>query len=212
MWAVVSKATGQVIGNCGLKYLEAGRDVEVGYHFASSAWGKGYATEAARACVRYGFERLGLHRIVAVVLPTNMGSRRVLEKSGLTYQGMGHYYGKDLMCYAIDRLPAGVGEGRLRGRVSHTAPGNPSGMDSAKQPPGPLEPEKHGETADPGHPQPEAAEVESARLLANQARGELRQAGLTDEDITRLADDYVALDRGEDLADFIAWAKKRGRT
>ncbi|HEY3210310.1 MAG TPA: hypothetical protein VGL18_11060 [Actinomycetota bacterium] len=96
------------------------------------------------------------------------------------------------------------------GRVRSGARGNPSPM-SRKQPPGPLEPEKHGETAEPGHPQPEAAEVESARLLENQARDELRKAGLTDGDIRRLADEYVALDRGEDLDGFIAWAKERTR-
>jgi hypothetical protein len=78
-------------------------------------------------------------------------------------------------------------------------------------PPGPLEPAKRGETFHPGHPQPEGAEVESARLLANQARESLLDAGLTNTQIDRLADDYVAEDRGEDLADFIEWAKRRSR-
>lgn len=97
-------------------------------------------------------------------------------------------------------------------RVSGGSEGNRSPMGNAKrQPAGPLEPDKHGETADPGHPQPEAAEVESAQLLANQARNELRRAGLTDRDIRRLADEYIALDRGEDLGAFIAWAKERAR-
>jgi hypothetical protein len=97
------------------------------------------------------------------------------------------------------------------GRVSSRAPGNPSRMNGGKQPRGPLEPDKHGESSDPGHPQPEAAEVESARLLANQAAEELRRSGLTDRDIRRLADEYVALDRGEDLGSFIAWAQERTR-
>jgi hypothetical protein len=84
-------------------------------------------------------------------------------------------------------------------------------MERKTPPPGPLEPEKHGETAEPGHPQPEAAEVESARLLENQARSELRRAGLTDRQIRVLADEYIALDRGEDLDDFIGWARQRAR-
>jgi hypothetical protein len=92
------------------------------------------------------------------------------------------------------------------------SPGNPSSMGTMKESSGPLEPEKQGETAEPGHPQPEAAEVESARLLENQARDELRRAGLSDTDIRRLADEYVALDRGEDLAAFIAWAKRAEST
>jgi hypothetical protein len=89
------------------------------------------------------------------------------------------------------------------------SPGNPSGMERTNQSPGPLEPEKHGETAEPGLPQPEAAEVESARLLENQARVELRAAGLTDQEIRRLADEYIALDRGEELDAFIAWAREQ---
>jgi len=97
------------------------------------------------------------------------------------------------------------------GRVRSGGEGNPYSMSGAKQPPGSLEPEKHGETAEPGHPQPEAAEVESARLLENEAREELRSAGLSDGDIRRLADEYIALDRGEDLDAFIAWAKDRLR-
>ena len=91
------------------------------------------------------------------------------------------------------------------------SPGNPSGMERTNRSPGPLEPEKRGETAEPGLPQPEAAEVESARLLENQARVELRAAGLTDQEIRRLADEYIALDQGEDLAAFIAWAKDQAR-
>ncbi len=80
-----------------------------------------------------------------------------------------------------------------------------------EHPPGPLEPAKRGETADPGHPQPQAAEVESARVLANQAREALLDAGLTNVQIRRLADDYIAEDRGEALDDFIEWAKARAR-
>lgn len=91
------------------------------------------------------------------------------------------------------------------------SPGNPSGMERTNQSAGPLEPEKRGETAEPGLPQPEAAEVESARLLENQARAELRAAGLSDQEIRRLADEYIALDQGEDLAAFIAWARNQAR-
>ncbi len=68
--------------------------------------------------------------------------------------------------------------------------------------------DKAGETSEPGRPQPEAAEVESARLLANQARDSLRDRGLDDDDIRRLADRYIAEDRGENLDDFIAWAAR----
>jgi hypothetical protein len=91
--------------------------------------------------------------------------------------------------------------------------GNPSTVpnrqDRESRPPGPLEDEKRGETTEPGAPQPEAAEVESARLLANQAREQLAREGLSNEQIRRLADDFVAEDRGEDLEGFIRWARER---
>ena len=76
--------------------------------------------------------------------------------------------------------------------------------------PGPLAEEKTGETADPPNPQPEAAEVESARLLANQARDRLEARGLEWDEIRRLADEFVALDRGEDLDTFVEWASTEG--
>lgn len=75
--------------------------------------------------------------------------------------------------------------------------------------PGPLAPDKMSEDSAPGRPEPDAEEVESARLLANDARATLRAEGLGDEEVRRLADAYVALDLGEDTADFIAWARER---
>jgi RimJ/RimL family protein N-acetyltransferase len=103
LWATVEKATGRLVGACGLKFLDGGMDVEVGYHFARAVWGRGYATEGAAAAVRYGFDRLCLRRILGVVNPANYASQRVLEKIGLTYQGMGRYYNMDLKVYAADR-------------------------------------------------------------------------------------------------------------
>lgn len=76
--------------------------------------------------------------------------------------------------------------------------------------PGPLREEKEGHTADPGRPQPEAAEVESARLLADDARPELRSAGFSDEEIRQLADRYIAEDRGTGTSEFVDWARRQG--
>jgi hypothetical protein len=76
--------------------------------------------------------------------------------------------------------------------------------------PGPLEDEKRGPTAEPGQPQPEAAEVESARLLADEARDELRRAGLSDDRIRELADRFIAEDRGQATGEFVEWARAQG--
>jgi hypothetical protein len=72
-----------------------------------------------------------------------------------------------------------------------------------------MDDEKLGPSADPGHPQPKAAEVESAHQLAAQARDALRRAGLEDREIGRLADEYIALHLGEGVPEFVEWATRR---
>jgi hypothetical protein len=69
-----------------------------------------------------------------------------------------------------------------------------------------VEVEKEGDSADPSLPQPAAAEVESARLLANEAREALRARGLNDTDIDRLAGAFIARDIGTAVEDFVSWA------
>jgi hypothetical protein len=83
-----------------------------------------------------------------------------------------------------------------------------TGSDPPVPSPGPHVEEKVGETSEPGHAQPQAAEVESARLLANQAREHVDRS-VSDDDVRRLADEYVALDLGEDLDAFVAWVRER---
>lgn len=88
-WAVVDKLTGDFLGWSGLKLMRA-RDngqinyYDLGYRFLSKYWGKGYATESARAAVEYGFLKLGLPEIIAIADTRNLGSIHVLEKVGLT--------------------------------------------------------------------------------------------------------------------------------
>lgn len=82
-------------------------------------------------------------------------------------------------------------------------------MDDHTTEPGPLAPEKRSPTAPGGSVEPDAAEVESARLLANEARTDLRSRGIDDDEIRRLADEYVALDVGGDSDAFVTWALDR---
>ncbi len=103
LWPVELKETGEVIGVAGLVHLQDGPEVEVGYRFLERHWGNGYATEAARAAVAFGFEELRLDRIVAVTLPDNHASRRVLEKCGLAFVGPTFVYGHPHVKYAIKR-------------------------------------------------------------------------------------------------------------
>jgi RimJ/RimL family protein N-acetyltransferase len=105
-WLVRDRATGAAIGDCGLIPLELrGPEIELGYRLGRRWWGRGFATEAAGAALRAGLDVLGLDRILAVTHPQNAGSRRVMEKLGMTYQGMGTYYG-GCVIYALARADA----------------------------------------------------------------------------------------------------------
>ncbi|MEK7224059.1 MAG: GNAT family N-acetyltransferase, partial [Bacteroidota bacterium] len=86
-WAVHSKPDKEFIGWCGLKARPARNEIDLGYRFIRAAWGRGYATEAAWACIQYGFEKLHLQRIIGRAMPDNKASLRVLEKCGMTYIG-----------------------------------------------------------------------------------------------------------------------------
>lgn len=81
-WAVEEKDSGRLIGWCGLKYRPEQKHVDLGYRFARAHWDKGFATEAGAACLRYGFQQLGLQRIVASYIPGNSASHQVLHKLG----------------------------------------------------------------------------------------------------------------------------------
>lgn len=101
-WAVGERAAGALVGECGLYPLEGvGPEVELTYTFARCVWGKGYATEAGRAALDYAFTATGLARVIAVVHPENAASIRVLEKLGMRADGVGHYYGAELVRYTF---------------------------------------------------------------------------------------------------------------
>lgn len=86
-WAVHVKSDFEFIGWCGLKARPERNEIDLGYRFMKSAWGKGFATEAAFACLQYGFEKLNLPRIVGRAMPQNIASLKVLEKCGMKYIG-----------------------------------------------------------------------------------------------------------------------------
>jgi RimJ/RimL family protein N-acetyltransferase len=87
-WAAELKETGAFIGFIGLAvpYFEAHFTpcVEIGWRLAAEYWGRGLATEGARAALQYGFDVLGLREIVSFTVPANVRSRRVMEKLGMT--------------------------------------------------------------------------------------------------------------------------------
>lgn len=94
-WAVLDREAGEFLGWCGPKRNEEGL-VDLGFRFYRKYWGKGYATEAARASVAYGFEQLGISEIIGRAAIDNRASIRVLEKVGMKFW-------KEDRCEGIER-------------------------------------------------------------------------------------------------------------
>ena len=85
-WSVMLKETDDWLGWCGLRFSPDENETDIGYRFFKKHWGKGYATESARACLEYGFEKLHLKRIVGRAMKDNIASLVVLQKIGMQYE------------------------------------------------------------------------------------------------------------------------------
>ncbi len=85
--AITLRTDGRQIGGVGLRVDDQHSNAELGYWLGVPYWGQGYATEAARAMMRYGFEQLGLHRIYASHFEGNTPSGRILQKLGMQHEG-----------------------------------------------------------------------------------------------------------------------------
>lgn len=110
MWAVCLRPGGEVIGRCGLEYLpgQATPEVEIGWLLAREHWGRGLATEAAKATLGYGFAVLRLPRIVARAIPSNTASIRIMEKLGMKPSRTVDANGEEMVLYAVERAEWGV--------------------------------------------------------------------------------------------------------
>jgi RimJ/RimL family protein N-acetyltransferase len=102
-WAVIRRADGAFLGWCGLKYTPELDEYDLGFRFFKHCWNRGYATEAASACLQLGFERFGLPAIVGRARRENLASIRVLEKIGLTFVGPLDFDGMEGVIYRKDK-------------------------------------------------------------------------------------------------------------
>jgi RimJ/RimL family protein N-acetyltransferase len=106
-WAVVERTSGRLIGDAGFGIFEPTGDVELGYTLARDAWGHGYATEAASACLAAGLQHLDVPRIVALVDEANAASLRVAERLGLTKIDAIEAHGRPHVMFATERRRTG---------------------------------------------------------------------------------------------------------
>lgn len=119
LWATEQLAGERLLGVCGLRPLQMrGPEVELGYDLHPDYWGRGYASEAARAAVALGLGPLGIDRVIAVVKEHHSASRRVLEKAGLRHVGRRRAYDEDLLLYEVRRAPEALGEANAMRRRS----------------------------------------------------------------------------------------------
>ena len=103
-WAVEEKASGRMIGRTGFLYPEGWPDFEIGWTFGRSWWGRGYATEAARAALAHAFHVMGRDHVISLIRPGNLPSIRVAERLGERFQRkIDDFLGGETLVYGIDR-------------------------------------------------------------------------------------------------------------
>jgi ribosomal-protein-alanine N-acetyltransferase len=102
-WAVIERGTGALAGEAGLiAFGGEGPEVELGYAFGRTFWGRGLATEAGRAVLAEALGPLGLERVVAVTKPVNLGSQRVLAKLGFVLAGRREVWDAEQLYYVYE--------------------------------------------------------------------------------------------------------------
>ena len=101
LWAAEEKASGALIGRIGLLNPEGWPGLEVGWLVARSHWGRGLATEGARASLAYAFEELGANHVISLIRPDNAASIRVAEKLGETRGRETELFGGETLVYGI---------------------------------------------------------------------------------------------------------------
>jgi ribosomal-protein-alanine N-acetyltransferase len=102
-WAIEEKMSGRLAGYCGFGFSVESVGPELVYLLGREFWGRGYVHEAGRACLRYGFEELGLDAVKAVTLPDNWRSRRVMERLGMRYVRSDLYHSYPCVVYELGR-------------------------------------------------------------------------------------------------------------
>lgn len=106
LWAIELKTTGEFIGNAGLvkQSIDGKDEVEVGYLLLKKFWGKGYATEAARACMQHAFDVLKVNHIISIINPKNSPSLAVSRRNGMQFRENYSKFDLPQEIYSINRI------------------------------------------------------------------------------------------------------------
>ncbi len=98
-WAVLKKETEEIFGSCGFARPHGTEEIELGYLLARKHWSKGFATEAAEACLHFGFNKLDFREIIAMTDLENVASQKILEKIGFAQRGIEPFNGEESLVY-----------------------------------------------------------------------------------------------------------------
>jgi len=109
-WAVEERNGGAFVGAVGLFEPLGWPGLEAGWQLHRSAWGRGYATEAARASLTFAWRQLGADHVISMIDPANAASIKVAEKIGQHLQGQMNFHGHLVLVYGIDRPDVGFGD------------------------------------------------------------------------------------------------------
>ncbi|HEY5346293.1 MAG TPA: GNAT family N-acetyltransferase [Verrucomicrobiae bacterium] len=109
-WAVVRKSDDMCIGECGICAQEVDGEIEfeISYRMRRDCWGAGLATEAARACRDYGFQKAGLRRLISIIESENAASIRVAEKIGMTLEKRASFHKIPVLIYSVTNAVSGT--------------------------------------------------------------------------------------------------------
>jgi RimJ/RimL family protein N-acetyltransferase len=121
MWAVEQRETGAFVGRVGFAQPDGWPGFELAWALARRWWGRGYATESARAALDHAFSSLKKSRIISLIHPENHASIRVAERLGQRLEGRIQHIGREMLCYGIDRKAYGSLQ-RPSARAAHTRP------------------------------------------------------------------------------------------
>jgi RimJ/RimL family protein N-acetyltransferase len=104
-FAVIARQENKLVGYCGFfrQKVDSVEEIEIGYRLDPAYWGQGLATEAARAVRDHAFRDLGLERVISLIHPDNIASRRVAEKNGMAIEKETIFRGFPTLVFAINR-------------------------------------------------------------------------------------------------------------
>ncbi len=104
-WAAIKKESNEFIGWCGLKYSKEINEHDLGFRLFKKNWNKGYATEAAIACIKFGFNTFKIKQILGRAMKENQSSIKVLIKSGMQFSHNYEFESKPGLIYKVDNTP-----------------------------------------------------------------------------------------------------------